>query len=69
MNDSQDLSLKELTLKLAMLIALTTAQRSQSVHLLDNLGMVQEENKLYFLLNSNIKQSKPGGTSSDLVVK
>lgn len=33
MGDSQDLSLKDLTLKLTMLVALTTAQRGQSLHL------------------------------------
>ena len=69
MNDSQDLSLKDLTLKLVMLVALTTAQRSQSIHLLDTVGMVQEETRYTFLLNSHIKQSKPGGTSSELIVK
>ena len=35
MNDSKDLPLKDLTLKLVMLIALTTASRGQLLHLLD----------------------------------
>lgn len=56
-------------LKLVMLVALTTAQRSQSIHLLDPMGVVWEETRYTFLLNSHIKQSKPGGTSSELVVK
>lgn len=56
-------------LKLVMLVALTTAQRSQSIHLLDTIGMVWEETRYTFLLNSHIKQSKSGGTSSELVVK
>ena len=42
MGSSQELSLKHLTLKLVMLVALTTAQRGQSLHLLDTLNMVQE---------------------------
>lgn len=69
MDASQDLSLRDLTFKLVMLVALTTAQRSQSIHLLDITGMVKEETSYTFLLDSNIKQSKPGGTSSELVVK
>ena len=42
MGSSQELSLKHLTLKLVMLVAITTAQRGQSLHLLDTLNMVQE---------------------------
>ena len=56
-------------LKLVMLVALTTAQRSESIHLFDTTGVVWEETRYIFLLNSHIKQSKPGGTSSELVVK
>ena len=69
MGDSQDLSLKNLTLKLVMLVALTTAQRGQSLHLLDTLGMVREEAAYTFMFSSNIKQSKPGRPSSELVIK
>ena len=56
-----------------MLVALTTAQRGQSLQLLDiqNMHMVQEETAYTFMLNSNlhVKQSKPGKSSSDLVIK
>lgn len=69
MGNSQELSLKDLTLKLVMLVALTTAQRGQSLHLLDTLNMVQEETAYTFLLDSNLKQSKPGRSTSELVVK
>lgn len=52
-----------------MLVPLTTAQRGQSLHLLDTLNMVQEETAYTFLLDSNLKQSKPGRSTSELVVK
>ena len=54
MGDSQDLSLKDLTLKLVMLVALTAAQRGQSLHLLDTLGMIREEAAYTFMLSSNL---------------
>lgn len=69
MGNSQELSLKDLTLKLVMLVALTTAQRGQSLHLLDTQNMVQEETAYTFMLNSNLKQSKPGRSTSELVIK
>lgn len=52
-----------------MLIALTTAQRGQSLQLLDTQNMVQEETAYTFMLNSNLKQSKPGKSTSELVIK
>lgn len=59
MGNSQELYLKDLTLKFVMLVALTTAQRGQSLHLLDTQNMVQEETACTFMFNSNLKQSKP----------
>ena len=41
MGNSQELSLKDLTLKLVMLVVLTTAQRGQSLHLLHTQNMVR----------------------------
>lgn len=55
MDNSQELSLKDLILKLVMLIALTTAQRGQSLQLLDTQNMIQEETAYTFMLNSNLK--------------
>ena len=52
-----------------MLVALTTAQRGQSLQLLDTQNMVQEETAYTFTLNSNLKQSKPSKSTSDLVIK
>ena len=69
MGNSQELSLKDLTLKLVMLVALTTAQRGQSLQLLDTQNMVQEETAYTFMLNSNLKQRKPGKSTSELVIK
>lgn len=48
MKDSKDLSIKDLTFKLVMLIVLTTASRGQSLHLLDLQGMVKEDNCFTF---------------------
>lgn len=42
MRNSRELSLKNLTLKLAILFALTTAQKVQSLHILHTLNMAQE---------------------------
>ena len=65
----QELSLKHLTFKLVKLVALTTTQRGQSLHLLDTPNIVQEETAYTFMPDSNLKQSKPGRSTSDLVVK
>lgn len=69
MGNSQELSLKDLTLKLVMLVALTTAQTGQSLHFLDTQNMVQEETAYTFTLYSNLKQSKPDRSTSELVIK
>ena len=69
MGNSQELSLKDLTLKLVMLVALTTAQRGQSLQLLDIQNMVQEDTSCTFMIISNQKQSKPGKSTSDLVIR
>lgn len=69
MNDSEDLSLKDLTLKLVMLIALTTAGRGQSLHLLNIETMVKENNCLAFVIASNIKQSRPTSSLTDRIIK
>lgn len=54
------ISLKDLTLKLTMLISLTNATRVQSIHLMD-LNFVQKvKGNFVFILNELIKQSRPG---------
>ena len=54
------LSLKDLTLKLVMLMLLVSGQRGQTIHLLDLRNMIQQERKICFLVTENVKQSRPG---------
>jgi len=54
------LTLKDLTLKLVILIALVTAQRRQVIHFLDLAHMTKSEEKISFQLTSSVKTSKPG---------
>lgn len=54
MGNFQELSLKDFTLKLLMLVTLTTAQRGQSMHVLDTRNMVQQETAYMFMLHSNL---------------
>ena len=56
----EKLDLKSLTLKLVMLIALVSAQRGQSLHILDIQCMKEAPNQFEFLLTEHIKQSRPG---------
>ena len=57
---AEDLSLRELTLKLTMLLCLLTAQRCQTIHLMD-IGYIQEMKDRYRIgFNSKLKQTKPG---------
>ena len=57
-----EISLKELTLKLVMLIALTTGQRCQTLTFLDiSEQHMQKDDKCFnFALTSHLKQDKPG---------
>ena len=54
-----ELSLKSLTLKLTMLIALVSAQRGQSLHMLDTQFMKEGDTFFEFALPEHIKQSRP----------
>ena len=62
LNPNQQISLKELTLKLVMLLSLVTAQRGQSIHMLDISGMALTESCCTFLLLEHIKTSRPGNS-------
>ena len=53
-------SLKTLTLKLAMLIALVSAQRGQNLHMLHIQFMKEGDSFFEFALPEHIKQSRPG---------
>ncbi|KXJ27913.1 hypothetical protein AC249_AIPGENE2912 [Exaiptasia diaphana] len=59
LNPVEKLSLKDLTLKLLMLL-LATGKRGQSIHLLNVTTMQLDEKSCSFQLNSHTKTSKPG---------
>ena len=54
------LSLYDLTLRTVTLLALVSAQRCQSLHLLDLDCMTVLEDRYDFLLSGNFKQSRAG---------
>lgn len=59
MDPLHSLSLKELTLKLVMLMALTQAARVQTLHLLMIKGISLGEESILIYLGDNIKQCRP----------
>lgn len=56
---AKEMSLKQLTLKLTMLIALITAQRTQTIHLLSLDDMSEHPDRYVFNITSLLKQSRP----------
>ena len=62
------ISLKELTLKLVMLIALTTGQRCQTLTFLDTSEQYMQRNEecFNFALTEHLKQDKPGKVFGNL---
>ena len=70
-NPVHKLDLKMLTLKLVMLIALVSAQRGQSLHILDiGPGCMKEVPDGYkFLPTAHIKQSRPGYKAPTVVLR
>lgn len=58
--NSEDVSLKDLTLKTAMLVSLVSAQRGQTIHYLNLNDMISSETSITFALSRPLKQSKPG---------
>ena len=63
-----DLDLKRLTLKFVMLIALLSAQRIQTLALLNIDHMVLDREKVSFKIPSLLKQSRPGHHLEDIVL-
>lgn len=59
---ANSLSLKQLTQKLVMLVALVSAQRSQTLHKLRLDNLYYKDNTAYFRITELIKQSRPGKT-------
>ena len=67
--DIKDLDLKSLTIKLLMLIVLVSAQRGQSLHMLDISFMKVAETSYEFALPDHVKQSRPGYNTPSVVLK
>ena len=65
----ESLDLKSLTLKLLMLIALVSAQRGQSLHMLDNSCMKVTEASYEFTLPMHVKQRRPGYQTPTVFLK
>ena len=65
----EKLDLKMLTHKLVMLVALISAQRIQSIHLLDLQFMKASPNQAEFSFPEHIKQSRPGYTVPSVILK
>ncbi|CAB3986966.1 Hypothetical predicted protein [Paramuricea clavata] len=65
---ANNLDLKTLSLKLLMLVALVSAQRGQSLHILDITLMKQDESLFEFLLPEHVKQSRSGYTLPSIVL-
>ena len=64
----EDLTLKELTLKLTMLLALLSAQRCQTLQALSIGNMVLTDEKCTFHFSKPLKTSRPGKHLDPLVV-
>ena len=60
MSPASTLALKELTYKLVMLIALVSAQRGQTIHLLNIKNMTKTESFYSFTITELTKTKKPG---------
>lgn len=63
------LGIKELTLKLTMLMALVSAQRAQLLNLLDISNMVKGKSSYTFQINSTVKNSRAGHGPPTIVFK
>jgi len=57
---SDELDLKQLTLKLTMLMALASASRASEIHLISIKNMVDSDNKIQFGLDGLTKVRRPG---------
>jgi len=66
--DNETLTLKQATFKLSALLALLTAQRLQSLLLIDIRNIVFSENIVKIRFGDLLKQSKPGKHISELVL-
>ena len=65
----ESLTLKQLTLKLVMLLLLVSGQRGQTIHLLDINHMFVSDDKYIFVISNHLKQSKPGMSNPHVVLE
>jgi len=65
----EKLTLKDLTLKLLMLLLLVTGQRGQSMHLLNVVTIHLSDISCVFNLTSHTKTSKPGQQASAITIQ
>ena len=64
----KELPLKDLTLKVLMLLLLVTGQRGQSVHLMTLSAMKLTESVCQFQILNHTKTSKPGHSSTSTTI-
>ena len=64
-----DITLKNLTLKLVMIILLVCGQRGQTVHLMDLSSMEMADNACRFHITEHIKTNKPGASAPNILIK
>ena len=69
MPSARELSLKELTLKLVMLLLLVTGQRGQTIHLLDLNNMSECNDSYIFTITEHLKQSRPGNPNPVITLR
>ena len=65
---ASDLSLKQLTQKLLKLIALTSAQRLQTLQLLDIRNLYFSQKQAVFICPNKLKQYRPGSKQLNVVL-
>lgn len=63
-----DITLKNLTLKLIMLVALVTGHRGQSMHLMRLDNRIENVDSVEFMIEDLVKTSRPGGLQPVLVL-
>ena len=64
----KELPLKDLTLKVLMLLLLATGQRGQSIHLMTLSAMKLTESVCQFQILNHTKTSKPGHSSTSITI-
>ena len=64
----EDLTFKELTYKVLMLVALITGHRMQTLHCMDINCMQKLDDRYRFIIEQSIKSSKPGSAQPVLIL-